>query len=37
MQVEVEREEDGRFITEVPVIPGAMTYGETAKEAIRNG
>ena len=35
MQVEVEKEEDGRFIAEVPAIPGAMVYGETAKEAIR--
>ena len=35
MQVEVEKEEDGRFIAEVPAIPGAMGYGETANEAIR--
>lgn len=35
MQVEVETEEDGRFIAEVPAIPGAMVYGDTADEAIR--
>lgn len=35
MRVEVEVEEDGRFIAEVPSIPGAMVYGVTAKEAVR--
>lgn len=35
MRVEVENEEDGRFIAEVPAIPGAMVYGDTAKDAIR--
>ena len=35
MRVEVETEEDGRFIAEVPTIPGAMVYGATANEAIR--
>lgn len=35
MRVEVEIEEDGRYIAEVPVISGAMVYGATAKEAIR--
>ena len=35
MQVEVEVEEDGRFIAEVPAIPGAIVYGATAKEAVR--
>ncbi len=34
MQIEVEREVDGRFIAEVPSIPGAMVYGKTAEEAI---
>ena len=33
--MEVETEEDGRFIAEVPAIPGAMVYGLTANEAIR--
>ena len=35
MRIEVEAEEDGRFIAEVSTIPGAMVYGATANEAIR--
>ena len=35
MRVEVEIEEDGRFIAEVPEIPGAMAYGDNANDAIR--
>jgi predicted RNase H-like HicB family nuclease len=35
MRIEVEIEEDGRFIAEVPAVPGAMVYGDTANEAIR--
>jgi predicted RNase H-like HicB family nuclease len=35
MKIEVEVEDDGRFIAEVPAIPGAMVYGVTADEAIR--
>jgi len=34
MKVEVEKETDGRFIAEVPVIPGAMAYGDTREQAI---
>jgi predicted RNase H-like HicB family nuclease len=34
MQVEVEREEDGRWIAEVPVLPGAMAYGASKAEAV---
>jgi len=34
MQVEVEREADGRWIAEVPVIPGALVYGASRDEAI---
>jgi predicted RNase H-like HicB family nuclease len=33
MRVEVEREEDGRWIGEVPVLPGVLAYGATAEEA----
>jgi len=33
--VEVEREEDGRWIVEIPNIPGAMAYGTTKAEALR--
>lgn len=34
MIVEIEQETDGRFIAEVPAIPGAMAYGETRETAI---
>ena len=34
MYVEIEREEDGRWIAEVPSIPGAMAYGVSKMEAI---
>jgi len=34
MIVEVDREDDGRWIAEVPEIPGALTYGQSRKEAI---
>jgi predicted RNase H-like HicB family nuclease len=32
--IEIEREEDGRWIAEVPDIPGALAYGHTREEAI---
>ncbi len=31
--VEIEREEDGRWIAEVPDLPGALAYGATPAEA----
>ena len=34
MKVEVEREEDGRWLAEVPTIPGALVYGTSRTEAI---
>ena len=34
MQVEIEQEEDGRWIAEVPALPGAMAYGASKEEAI---
>jgi predicted RNase H-like HicB family nuclease len=33
LKVESEREEDGRWIAEVPALPGVMTYGETEAQA----
>jgi predicted RNase H-like HicB family nuclease len=33
--VEVEQEVDGRWIAEVPELPGVMAYGATRQEAIR--
>ena len=32
--IEHEREEDGRWIAEVPELPGMFAYGVTADEAI---
>ena len=34
LNVETEQEEDGRWIAEVPQIPGALAYGSTRQEAI---
>lgn len=34
MQVEVEQEQDGRWIAEIASIPGAMAYGATKPEAV---
>ena len=34
MNIEIEREIDGRWIAEVPDLPGVMTYGQTREEAI---
>ena len=33
--VEIDREDDGRWIADVPGLPGVMTYGATQEEAIR--
>lgn len=32
--VETEQEVDGRWISEVPALPGVLAYGETREEAI---
>jgi predicted RNase H-like HicB family nuclease len=32
--VETEQETDGRWIAEIPQIPGALAYGTTRNEAI---
>jgi predicted RNase H-like HicB family nuclease len=34
LRIEVEEETDGRFMAEVPVLPGVMAYGQTRNEAI---
>ena len=34
LTIETERELDGRWIAEVPELPGAMVYGSTRDEAI---
>ena len=35
MRIEVEREEDGRWIAEVTELSGVMAYGATKEEAIQ--
>ncbi len=32
--IELEREEDGRWIGDVPALPGVMAYGQTREEAL---
>jgi predicted RNase H-like HicB family nuclease len=32
--IEVDQEEDGRWLAEVPDLPGVMVYGQSRKEAI---
>jgi predicted RNase H-like HicB family nuclease len=32
--IELEREADGRWIAEVPQLPGVMTYGQSRDEAM---
>lgn len=32
--IEIEREVDGRWIAEVPTLPGVIVYGDTRAEAV---
>jgi len=32
-RVDLEQEEDGRWIAEIPELPGVMVYGKTSDEA----
>jgi predicted RNase H-like HicB family nuclease len=34
LQVEIEKEEDNRWIAEIPMLPGVLAYGKTQQEAI---
>jgi predicted RNase H-like HicB family nuclease len=34
LTIEVEQEDDGRWIAEVPELPGVLTYGKTRQAAI---
>lgn len=34
LSIECEQETDGRWIAEIPQIPGAMAYGVTREEAM---
>lgn len=33
LTVEIEQETDGRWIAEIPQLPGVMAYGDTAADA----
>ncbi|MFN0019353.1 MAG: type II toxin-antitoxin system HicB family antitoxin [Pirellulaceae bacterium] len=34
MKIDVEQEEDGRWIAEVAELPGVMAYGHSREEAV---
>ncbi|MFO1498661.1 MAG: type II toxin-antitoxin system HicB family antitoxin [Verrucomicrobiota bacterium] len=34
MKIELEQEDDGRWIAEIPDVSGAMSYGETRERAL---
>jgi predicted RNase H-like HicB family nuclease len=34
LTIEVEQEDDGRWLAEVPELAGVLTYGKTRQEAI---
>lgn len=34
MKIEIDREEDGRWIAEVSDLPGVLAYGKTREEAV---
>ena len=36
LAVEVEREADGRWLADIPKLPGVMKYGRSRAEALRN-
>jgi len=36
LTIQLEQEEDGRWIAEVPELPGTLAYGQTQEDAIRN-
>lgn len=34
LKIEIERETDGRFIAEIPELPGVLAYGDSREEAV---
>ena len=34
LKIETEREDDGRWIAELPLLPGVLAYGATPEEAV---
>jgi len=35
LQIEVEREDDGRWLAAIPALSGVMAYGDTEADALR--
>jgi len=35
LNIELDREADGRWIADIPTLPGVMVYGESQPEAIK--
>jgi predicted RNase H-like HicB family nuclease len=35
LRIDIDREEDGRFLASVPDLPGVMAYGDTQENATR--
>lgn len=33
-ELEIEREEDGRWIAEIPELPGCLAYGDSRDDAV---
>jgi predicted RNase H-like HicB family nuclease len=36
LKIEVEQEDDGRWLAEVPAVPGVMVYGQTRTQAVEH-
>jgi len=34
MKIEIEKESDGRWVAEIPDLPGVMAYGDSRSEAV---
>jgi len=34
MRIEIEQEDDGRWLTEIPELPGVMVYGTSREGAV---
>ena len=36
LTIEVEQEDDGRWLAELPALPGVLAYGQTRVEAVEH-
>ena len=34
LKIEIEREDDGRYLAEAPELPGVLAYGQSRHEAV---